>query len=176
MFMLEAAPPGRRMFFASWQLASQNIGSLASGLIGLVLALLLLPGELQRLGLARALRARCPRRPRSASTSAASWSRPSRPRSTSGAPAPGTIVARVLRENWTGVLLGLALISGGTITQYFLITITPYAIRTLHLPESTALLGTVALGVSGGLGALAGGVLADRLGIRTSRSFRGSFS
>src|SRR5271157_3514423 len=41
MFMLEAAPPGRRMYFASWQLASQNLGSLASGLIGLILALCL---------------------------------------------------------------------------------------------------------------------------------------
>ncbi len=166
MFMLEAAPPGRRMFFASWQLASQNIGSLASGLIGLVLALLLSKASFNDWGwrvpfalgvliapvgvyirsqLVETLET--PEHERRAG----SWD----------------IVARVLRENWTGVLLGLALISGGTITQYFLITITPYAIRTLHLPESIALLGTVALGVSGGLGALAGGVLADRLGIRT---------
>jgi MFS family permease len=78
----------------------------------------------------------------------------------------GAIVATVLREHWAGLLLGLALISGSTITQYFLITMTPFAIRTLHLPDSTAMLGTVALGVSGGFGALAGGVLADRFGIR----------
>ena len=63
-------------------------------------------------------------------------------------------------------MLGLALISGGTITQYFLITMTPYAIRTLHMPESSAMLGTLTLGVTGGLGALAGGLLADRWGIR----------
>jgi MFS family permease len=41
MFILEAAPKGRRMLFASWQLASQNLGSLASGLIGFLLALAL---------------------------------------------------------------------------------------------------------------------------------------
>src|SRR5208337_4387064 len=41
MFVLEAAPPGRRMLFASWQLASQNLGSLAGGIIGVVLALAL---------------------------------------------------------------------------------------------------------------------------------------
>ncbi len=41
MFLLEAAPPTRRMLYASWQLASQNLGSLASGLIGVVLALAL---------------------------------------------------------------------------------------------------------------------------------------
>jgi MFS family permease len=34
MFMLEAAPPSQRMVFASWQLASQNLGSLVSGLLG----------------------------------------------------------------------------------------------------------------------------------------------
>ena len=54
----------------------------------------------------------------------------------------GAILSTVIRSNWLGLLLGLALISGGTITQYFLITMTPYAIRTLHLPDSAAMLGT----------------------------------
>ena len=44
---------------------------------------------------------------------------------------------------------------------------TPYAIRTLHLPPSTAMLGSVTLGITGCLGALAGGALADRWGIKT---------
>jgi predicted MFS family arabinose efflux permease len=64
------------------------------------------------------------------------------------------------------VLLALALISGGAITQYFLITMTPYAIRTLHLPPSTAMLGAITLGITGCVGALTGGALADRWGIR----------
>ena len=41
MFLLEAAPANRRMFFSSWQFASQNLGALASGLIGFLLALAL---------------------------------------------------------------------------------------------------------------------------------------
>jgi hypothetical protein len=41
MFLVEAAAPSRRMFFASWQLASQNLGSLASGIISVLLALAL---------------------------------------------------------------------------------------------------------------------------------------
>ena len=82
---------------------------------------------------------------------------------TSGATA---ILSAVIRSNWRGVLLGLALISGGTITQYFLITMTPYAIRTLHLPASSAMLGAITLGITGCLGALAGGALADRWGLR----------
>jgi hypothetical protein len=39
---------------------------------------------------------------------------------------------------------------------------TPYAIRTLDLPASSAMLGTITLGITGCLGALTGGVLADR--------------
>jgi MFS transporter, MHS family, proline/betaine transporter len=38
MFMLESAPAGRRMFYASWQLASQNLCSLLMDLIGFALA------------------------------------------------------------------------------------------------------------------------------------------
>ena len=71
-----------------------------------------------------------------------------------------------MRDNFSGLLIGLALIGGGTITQYFLITMTPYAIRTLHLPDATAMLGSVSLGVTGAVGSLIGGWLADRFGIR----------
>ncbi len=72
----------------------------------------------------------------------------------------------IIRSNWSGVLLSLAVISGGTITQYFLLNLTSYAIRTLRLPNSTAMLGAVTLGITGCIGALAGGRLADRWGIR----------
>ncbi len=166
MFMLEAAPPPRRMFFASWQLASQNLGSLASGLIGLVLALLLAKSSFNAWGWRVPFALGVLIAPVGVyirSQLVETLDRSSRERSASSA----AIAASVLRENWPGVLLGLALISGGTITQYFLINMTPYAIRTLHLPESAAMLGTVTLGVTGALGALAGGLLADRFGIKT---------
>jgi len=166
MYMLEAAPPERRMAFASWQIASQNLGSLASGLIGLALGLALSKASFNDWGW---------RAPFALGVLIAPVGVYIRSRLVETLPTParerragaGAIAARVVRENWRGVLLGLALISGGTITQYFLITMTPYAIRTLHLPEQTALLGTAALGVSGASGALAGGWLADRFGIRT---------
>ena len=76
------------------------------------------------------------------------------------------ILSVIIRSNWSGVLLSLAVISGGTITQYFLLNLTSYAIRTLRLPNSTAMLGAVTLGITGCIGALAGGRLADRWGIR----------
>lgn len=164
MFILEAAPPGRRMLFASWQLASQNLGALASGIIGVLLALalskasyagwgwrvpfaigvLIAPvGLYLRSRLDETLDPSAIRRRRTAH-----------------------ILSTVLRTSWSRILLGLALISGATITQYFLIIMTPYAIRTLRLPPSVAMLGAVTLGITGALGALAGGEMADRWGLK----------
>ena len=165
MFMLEAAPPNRRMFFASWQLASQNLGSSRQRPHRRDPGAAFDQVELQRLGLARAFRSRRPRRagrrlhPQPARRDA---------RQPGASPACGN--GSDHSEGPAGELDGSPgwsrLVSGGTITQYFLITMTPYAIRTLHLPNSTAMLGSVTLGISGGLGALGGGVLADRFGIR----------
>jgi MFS family permease len=165
MFLLEAAPKDRRVLFASWQLASQNLSSLLGGLIGLMLALALSQSSLNAWGW---------RVPFAFGVLIApvgitirrqlveTLEKPSR-QPVDGA---GAILSAVIRTNWRGVLLALALISGGTITQYFLITMTPYAIRTLHLPPSTAMLGAITLGITGCVGALTGGALADRWGIR----------
>jgi MFS family permease len=165
MFMLEAAPPNQRLFFASWQLASQNLGSLASGIIGFLLALTLSKSSLNDWGWRVPFAIGVLIAPvgvyiRSQLVETIHTSPRERSRSA------GAIVSTVIRSNWRGLLLGLALVSGGTITQYFLITMTPYAIRTLHMAESSAMLGALTLGVTGGLGALAGGLLADRWGIR----------
>ncbi len=76
----------------------------------------------------------------------------------------GQIVKSVVGDNGFGMLIGLLLVAGGTITQYFLINMTPYAIRTLHLPDATAMLGGL-LGVAGAIGSLVGGALGDRFGV-----------
>ncbi len=165
MFLLEAAPKDRRMLFASWQLASQNLSSVLGGSIGLMLALALSQSSLNAWGwrvpfafgvliapVGITIRSQL----------VETLEKPPQDRAR-GATA---ILSAVIRSNWRGLLLGLALISGGTITQYFLITMTPYAIRTLHLPPSSAMLGAITLGITGCLGALAGGALADRWGLR----------
>src|SRR5271155_3210030 len=165
MFLLEAAPANRRMFFSSWQFASQNLGALASGLIGVLLALALSKSSFNDWGwrvpfAIGVLIAPVGAYIRSRLDETLDSSARQQLRTTE------TILAEVVRSNWPGVLLSLAIISGGTVTQYFLLTLTPYAIRTLHLPDSTAMLGAVTLGITGCIGALAGGLLADRWGIR----------
>jgi MFS family permease len=165
MFLLEAAPANRRMFLSSWQFASQNLGALASGLIGLLLALALSKSSFNDWGwrvpfaigvliapVGAYIRSRLDE---TLESSARKESRTTK-----------AILSEVIRSNWLGVLLSLAIVSGGTITQYFLLTLTPYAIRTLHLPDWTAMLGAVALGITGCIGALAGGRLADQWGMR----------
>ena len=165
MFLLEAAPANRRMFFGSWQFASQNLGALASGLIGFLLALALSKSSFNDWGwrvpfaigvliapVGAYIRSRLVETLDSSARKELSNTK--------------AILSVIIRSNWSGVLLSLAVISGGTITQYFLLTLTPYAIRTLHLPDSTAMLGAVTLGITGCIGALAGGRLADRWGIR----------
>ena len=165
MFLLEAAPANRRMFFSSWQFASQNLGALASGLIGFLLALALSKSSFNDWGwrvpfAIGVLIAPVGAYIRSRLVETLDKSQRKESRNTRA------ILSTVIRSNWLGVLLSLAVISGGTITQYFLLTLTPYAIRTLHLPNSTAMLGAITLGITGCAGALAGGLLADRWGIR----------
>jgi MFS family permease len=165
MFLLEAAPAKRRMFFSSWQFASQNLGALASGLIGFLLALALSKSSFNDWGwrvpfAIGVLIAPVGAYIRSRLVETLNKSQRKESRNTRA------ILSTVIRSNGLGVLLSLAVISGGTITQYFLLTLTPYAIRTLHLPDSTAMLGAVTLGITGCAGALAGGLLADRWGIR----------
>ncbi len=165
MFILEAAPKGMRMLFASWQLASQNLGALVSGTIGVVLALALSKASYTEWGWRVPFAIGMLIAPvgvyiRSQLVETLDRSEHRERRNVAG------IISTVLRSNWLGLLLGLALISGGTITQYFLISMTPYAIRTLHLPPSVAMLGSMTLGITGCLGALAGGALADRCGLK----------
>jgi MFS family permease len=163
--MLEAAPANRRMASSSWQLGSQNLGSLAGGLIGVGLGLGLSKSSYSDWGWRVPFAIGVLIAPVGVYVRSRLTETLVKSEGTKSASAPG-MFATVIRSNWAGLLLSLALIAGGTITQYFLLTMTPYAIRTLHLPDSTAMLGTVTLGVTGFLGALAGGRLADRFGIR----------
>jgi MFS family permease len=77
------------------------------------------------------------------------------------------VLRNVLASHWPKILLCILLISGGTITQYFFIYTATYAINTLHYSQGWAMTANMATGITGMVFAVAGGALADKVGIRS---------
>ena len=133
-FLIEIAPTDRRGLYGSWQLASQGLAALAAGTIGLVLSLLLDKADLAAWGwrvpfllslllvpVGLYLRRTMPETLEKRAATAPSW----------GAALGGQV--RLL-------VLAVLIILGGTVSTYVGVYMTTYAIATLHLPPSTALM------------------------------------
>lgn len=157
VFLIEAAPAGKRGFYSSWQLASQGLAVLAAGVLGLGLSLVLDKAALASWGwrvpfvlclllipVALYLRREMPE-----TLDLGAKPKPAR-----------------LSDHARLIVLAVLIIMGGTVATYVGNYMTTYAISTLHLPASTALTATVVSGVALFVGALAGGWLADRYGRR----------
>jgi MFS family permease len=163
-YLLESAPRERKCFFGSWQLASQNMGSTISGLVGLLLSFLITPAATDSWGwrvpfLLGILIAPVGYYIRSRLDETMN------PDEAHGS--MGAVLGHVLAGHWQKILLCILLISGGTITQYFFLYTTTYAINTLHYSPGWAMAANMATGITGMVFAVTGGALADRIGIRT---------
>ncbi|MBS0539273.1 MAG: MFS transporter [Proteobacteria bacterium] len=157
VFLIEAAPAGRRGLYSSWQLASQGLAVLAAGLLGLGLSLVLTKAELTAWGW------RIPFALCLLLVPVAFYLRRTMPETlTEGAPAER---ARLSAHSKL-IVLAVLVILGGTVSTYVSNYMTTYAIATLHLPSTVALSATVIGGVALFGGALVGGWLADRYGRR----------
>lgn len=164
MFMLESAPAGKRYFYGSWQMASQNMSSIVVAIGGVLLATLttttadpegwgwripfLLGVLIAPVGIYI--------RNQLDETHEAS----------ADAPGSAGLMAELFTKYWRGILLGIGLICGGTITQYFMLNMKTFATTSLKLSETAGFTGTLMLGITGMLGALAGGLAADRYGLK----------
>ena len=157
VFLIEAAPPGKRGFYSSWQLASQGLAVLAAGLLGLGLSLLLDKASLASWGW------RVPFVLCVLLIPVALYLRRAMPETLELGVKPRP--ARLL-DHARLILLAVLIILGGTVATYVANYMTTYAIATLHLPAATALTATVVGGVALFGGALVGGWLADRYGRR----------
>jgi MFS family permease len=157
VFLIEAAPKGKRGLYSSWQLASQGLAVLAAGLLGLGLALVLDKEALRVWGW------RVPFVLCLLLVPVAFYLRRAMPETFE----QGAKVERArLGDHTKLIVLAVLLILGGTVSTYVSNYMTTYAIATLHLPPATALTATVVGGVALFVGALAGGWLADRYGRR----------
>jgi MFS family permease len=162
-FLLEAAPPQQRGYYAAWQVGSQYCAILTGGTIGFILSLFMNANAFQDYGwriafllggislpfglllfrdLPETLHLSDDAGPRMSKQS--DW--------------------QLLLEHKRVILLGLVILASATIHTYLTSYMTTYAQRVLHLGSSIAFSATIVVGVCGLFGGLFGGWLSDRLG------------
>jgi MFS family permease len=162
-YLLESAPLSRKCFYGSWQLASQNIGSIISGLVGLVLALLITPGATDSWGW------RVPFLLGILIAPVGYYIRSNLDETLNVEEAHGSmrsVLSDVLFVHWWKILLCILVISGATITQYFFLYTATYAINALHYSPGWAMAANMTNGITGMVFAIVGGLLADRFGVK----------
>jgi MFS family permease len=155
VYLIEAAPAGRRGFYASWQIASQGLAVMAGGAIGVILATVLSKQQLADWGW------RVPFFICLALIPLAFYLRGEMPE-TLDAHAPKS--SGGLWGYWGQIALGVLVIIGGTVSTYVGNYMSTYAISTLKLPAAVGLSATLAQGIATFLFALIGGALGDRFG------------
>ncbi len=156
-YLLEAAPPERRGFYAAFQVWSQHLAILISGLVGFALANMLDERQLQDFGwriaflvgvaivpLGLIVRRDLPETFHTAGGSR----RESVP----------------LRPHLPVAAIGVLLLASATIGIYSASYMTTYAIATLHMHANVAFAATIVVGLCGVLFDLWSGALSDRFG------------
>jgi MFS transporter, MHS family, citrate/tricarballylate:H+ symporter len=154
-FLLEAAPPERRGFYAAFQAWTQDLSILISGLVGLGLANLLSERQLQDFGWRMAFLVGA------AIVPFGLMMRRSLPETFHAAASSKRIP---LRPHLWVAFLGLMLLASGTIGSYTNDYMTTYAIATLHMHADIAFAATVVVGLAGVVFDLVSGSLSDRIG------------
>src|SRR5882757_1027216 len=158
--LLECAPPGRRGLYTSWQSGSQGAAIFAAGLIGVPLAALLSKEQLADWGW------RVPFALGLLIVPVALYIRRRLPETLL---APGTrgsadVMRLLWRHHRRSMTLAILVIMSATISTYVNNYMTTFALTTLGLPASKAMLATLVLGAAILVGAGLGGRLSDRFG------------
>ncbi|HEX4003515.1 MAG TPA: MFS transporter [Candidatus Acidoferrales bacterium] len=156
-FLLEAAPPGKRGFYAAFQAWTQDVAVLSSGLVGFALANLLNAQQLQDYGWRIAFLVGA------AIVPFGVMMRRSLPE-TYQAAGEGKRERLALRPFLSIAVLGLMLLASATISTYVRSYMTTYAISTLHMRANVAFGATVIVGLCGFVFDLLAGSLSDRIG------------
>lgn len=161
--LLEQAPQNRRGLYASWQFSSQGLAALAGALTGVALTSTLSAAQLESWGW------RVPFVIGTLIVPVGWWLRHTLdeevPARTTQARAPKLPLIDVLRDHRRALLIGLGLTIAGTSAHFIIVFyLSIYAVRTLGLPQGTALLSGCVSGAI--LFALVpiGGYLTDRYG------------
>ena len=164
-FIMEAAPQGKRAFYASWQIVAQGGAAITAGLVGYILSLYLTHQQQTDwgwriafgLGLCILPIAILMRRHLGETLKLEDKAENN---STKG------LLKEIFEHHSALIFIGIFVLSGSTVTQYFLNYTTTYALTELHYGENFAMLATFVVGLGVVIFALIGGYCADRFGRR----------
>ncbi|HEY7899796.1 MAG TPA: MFS transporter [Caulobacteraceae bacterium] len=159
-FLVEAAPPGKRGLYTSWQFVSQAVASIAGGLVGVTVANFAGEASLRTWGWRLAFLLGGLILP------FGYWLRRTLPETihqqepeTAAHPADTSLKAHA-----PILMVGLGLIAAATIGTYVMSFMTTYALTTLKIPARTAFWTPIVIGLCAIAGTLGGAVLCDRYG------------
>ncbi len=162
-FIMEAAPKDKKALYASWQIVAQGAAAITAGTIGFILSLVLSPEQLSSWGwriafavglailpiaiyLRRHLNETLLKDDRTHNATTKS------------------LLKDVFRNYRALVFIGIFMLSGSTITQYFLNYMTTYALTELHFGAQFSMMSTLVVGIGVVVFAIIGGLCADRFG------------
>jgi MFS family permease len=162
LLMMEAAPPERRGIAMSWQVTSHSLSYIASGIVGSLLAWLLTREQMFEWGW------RVPFALGLLIVPAGIYIRKNIDETLDTrrrARSQGEVVMGLL--NWQQlpmILLTVIFIGGVAVNQYLFTYMTTFALVTLKLEPSIAMLAPIFIGIFGALAGIFGGLCADRFG------------
>ena len=163
VYLSEMATPGHRGFYVSWQSASQQVATVAAGLLGYMLTNMLDPAATAAWGWRIPFFIGCLIVPflfmirRNLQETAEFAARRHRPTAAE--------IRRMLVANWRVVLGGMAMVLMTTVSFYLITAYTPtFGERELHLTQSDALVVTCCVGVSNFIWLPIWGAISDRIG------------
>ena len=162
LLIMEAAPPERRGIAMSWQVTSHSLSYIASGIVGSLLAWLLTREQMFEWGW------RLPFALGLLIVPAGIYIRKNIDETLDTrrrARSQGEVVMGLL--NWQQlpmILLTVIFIGGVAVNQYLFTYMTTFALVTLKLEPSIAMLAPIFIGIFGALAGILGGLCADRFG------------
>jgi MFS family permease len=164
VYLAEIAPPGRRGFFCAWQSASQQVAVAVAALLGVLLTLILTPGQMAGWGWRIPLLIGCAivpflfvlRRSLQETQAFAERVHPTI-----------SAILRSIASHWAIVLIGMMLIAMTTVSFYLLTAYTPtFGRKVLGLGNTHVMLVTLTVAVSNFIWLPVWGVISDRIGRR----------
>ena len=158
--LLELAPPGKRGFYTSWQMASQGLAVAVGGLFGVIVSTALSPQDLASWGW------RLPFLFSLVLVPIAIYIRRSLPETLQqhGSASTTQIVGAVFKKQRRWVVLGILLMMSGVVSSQFGNFMASYAIKALKMPPAVAQSSVLLAGLLTFAGALFAGWLCDRYG------------